>query len=71
MVVGVNLDRLRTELELRGWSWQRLADEAGLARSTVSRIAGGERPSVATLGRIAKVLTDNPPVPGLAELVAS
>lgn len=52
--LGEHIGKVRTS---RGYSQDRLTDEAGLARGTLSKIeAAKTSPKVATLARIAKVL---------------
>lgn len=70
MTVLLNLERLRREMRVRGWSWQTLSDEAGISRSTASKIAAGDEVSVVTLGRIARALEANPAAALAAELIA-
>ncbi len=69
MTVRLNLERLRREMLLRGWSWQALSDEAGIARSTASKIALGTEVSSVTLARVARALQENPPPALAAELL--
>lgn len=69
MTVRVNLERLRFEMLVRGWSWTTLCDHADIARSTASKIAAGCEVSEVTLGRIARALEANPAPTLAAELI--
>jgi len=51
--IGRTVKMLR---ESRGWSQDRLAEEADVTRQTVSNVERGGRPDVATLGKIADAL---------------
>jgi DNA-binding Xre family transcriptional regulator len=51
------LDRLRCR---RGWSWTKLAAEAGISRVTMSKAAAGQPVSAATLNALAAVLGVRP-----------
>lgn len=52
--LGKHIERVRTS---RGYSQDRLTDEAGLARGTLSKIERAQSsPQVSTLARVAKTL---------------
>lgn len=65
----LDADRFRRELALRGITSGTVAEVAGVAPNTISRILAGQPISVATLRQVAKALHSLPVLPGVDELL--
>lgn len=65
-----NVERIRVECARRGWDKRRLASEAGLDRTTITRVMARRAVLATTLAAIAGAFDRNEPRAELAALVA-
>jgi transcriptional regulator with XRE-family HTH domain len=69
MGIRINHERLKRELVIRGLSQADLARKAVLSNPTITSATHGRSVSPYTVGQIAKVLAETPPIDGIADLI--
>lgn len=66
----VNAAWIIRQRDLRGWTMADLASILGMSESAISKIESKGSTSTETLRRLRAAFDDNPPIPGMAELLA-
>jgi len=69
MGIKIDHERLNHELTIRGLSHADLARKAALSNPTITSATHGRSVSPYTVGQIAKVLAETPPIDGIANLI--